>query len=483
MTATSLPFFETIAPRSHVFDGSAAGPFGSTIAINGAGTKEQRAKKQKTFSIPIGRMALAFATFSTKAIGHVRANQKSIPAGMAAGFAVRGVALLFGATATTLTAPFTLTGAAVLMAAGAASGIARARFSKDEKAREGRWILRSAFKGALGGWVGGAALESVRTLASLGVFDTVKPVIAQAGVHLSSAAKDTASSFAEEAKTALSPIASLWKSAQGFFAAVAGNDVAPAAPPTVANIEPPAWTSAPSHTFDWSPEQSASVDERPILNAASHPSVAEPSSAADVAAAPPTAEPVRIRPDGVKIARLPVPEVLEDALPKEMFNKLPASMQMEATRAFKSGNQAAIVHSLKEMSFVLMNQMDGNKAAFEKGAAMLAEGAERAMSAGLIETKDGARLWRDYGDILLTGRGANMDDAHERVTRGIAALLLADQKDAQVRKLLAFAQNVHPSAFAEVRADLTEDMVKAIKATPLRPEDLRNAASGPVAAL
>ncbi len=374
----------------------------------------------------------------------VKDNKVSLIAGMGTGFVTRSIILAsFSGTAAAMTAPATLTGAATLMAVGAivgaASSVAREAFSKKEKT--GHWVMNAALKGAafgaVGGIIGGALREGFSAISAL----LHTPVIVDA----------------------IKPVASTVKDAAQGLTTVA-------APPVVPETATPSFRTLATvgEPRDIAPDTpNVCSDAKTFLNMGQQNNVAAiPSPAAPVA---PVAEPVQLTAEHAKVLHLPVPMALESIVSQEAFEKLPTAMQREAMAAFQSGNPQSIVHTCKEVSYHLMNEVQ-DEAAARQGASIAVEGVRRAGEYGLLDSKAGARLSRDVGIMLLNGQNGMEKD----ISKGIGHLMLSDQQDPMVKKFLSLAATLHPQEFAEAKATLTPEMIEAIKA---------HAASAPTAPL
>ncbi len=384
----------------------------------------------------------------------VKDNKVSLIAGMGAGFVTRSVILAsFSGAAAAMTAPATLTGAATLMAVGAVVGavssVAREAVSKKEKT--GHWIINAALKGAafgaVGGIVGGALREGFSAISALlhapAIVDAVKPVAATV--------KDAAQGLTEVSAPPVVPEAAT----PSFRTLAAVAEPSGSAPDTQS-------VCSDAETF---------LDMKQQAPVAAVPLTAPTEPMPAVVAVP--AEPVQLTVEHAKVLHLPVPMALESIVSQEAFEKLPTTMQREAMAAFKSGNPKSIVHACKEISYHLMNEVQ-DPAASKQGAGIAVEGFRRAGEYGLLDSKDGARLSRDVGIMLLNGQNGMEKD----ISKGIGQLMLADQNDSMVKKFLALAETKHPQEFAEAKATLTPEMIDAIKvhaANPTAP--LRTAAA------
>ncbi|MFA6279640.1 MAG: hypothetical protein WC612_02470 [Bdellovibrionales bacterium] len=399
------------------------------------------------------RQAATFVLTNKKLIARnvwesIKTNKTSLAAGMATGFVTRSVILMsFSSAAAAMTAPATLTGAATLMGVsaivGAASSVAREAFSKKEKT--GHWVMNAALKGtawgAVGGFIGGAVREGFHAVSALlhnpVILDAVKPVVATfkdatQGLTTVSTPSIVVPPVVPEASAPLPDAHAVCSDAETFLDMSQTHDIA-AQPPTATIVA------------DATP-QTAPVD------------------------------PVHLTAEHAKILHLPVPVVLQEILSQDVFNKLPAAMQREAVAAFHSGNQKSIVHICKEMSYVLMNEVQ-DPLAHKQGAMIDFEGVNRAGQYGLLDSKDGARLTRDAGINLLTGQNGVEKD----VSKGIGELMLADQKDAMVKKFLSLAEKLYPQEFAEAKAASTPSMIEATKAHLANPTaPIRTAAAAAV---
>lgn len=409
---------------------------------------------QTTIYVRTNKKLIAQAMWS-----QVKDNKLSLAAGMGSGFVTRSIILAsFSGAATAMTAPLTLTGAATLMGVGAivgaVSSISREAFSKEvfsHKEKTGHWIMNAALKGALfgavGGIVGGALREGFSAISAL----LHTPVILDAVKPITSTVKDAA---------------------QGLTDASAPPVVPEAGTPSVRTLSTA--TELPVIAPD---TQSVCSDAETFLDLRQSTTVAPPLAPTEPMleeiAPPKPAEPIHLTAENAKVLHLPVPMGLEEIVSQDVFEKLPTTMQREAIVAFKSGHPKSIVHMCKEISYHLMKEVQ-DPSASRQGANIAVEGFRKAGEFGLLDTKDGSRLSRDVGIMLLNGQNGIEKD----VSKGIGQLMLADQKDSMVKKFLTLAETKYPQEFAEAKNTLTPEMIEAMKihaANPTAP--LRTAAT------